>query len=111
MMAEEKADASPATLATMLGAGDYFTASNGKQYKIEPLTLKEVQEIANDGISLGTQLANILEPKLKKATDKWLKRKVRDENSDPVTIDGLIKDKWTVVDLRNAIRKIADLSG
>ncbi|MBA1335829.1 MAG: hypothetical protein HPY66_1647 [Firmicutes bacterium] len=98
-------------LGVMLGAPELFTASNGKVYEIAPLLLKEVPEFQNDRISIGAQIFNITDEEAKQSLEKWVARKFQTAKGQAVTVQDLMNDDWTVVDLKNAIRKLADISG
>jgi hypothetical protein len=105
----EKQKAVP--LGVMLGASEFFTASNEKKYKIAPLKLKEVQEFQDDRLSIGAQIFNLTDKKTREKLEKWIARNFQAENGQPVTLQELIDDDWTVVDLKRAVLKLADISG
>jgi len=108
---QQEGKQAPVSLATMLGTGEFFTPSNGKDYKIKPLKIKEVQEFSEDQLSLGPQFINIANPKLKPKLEKWVNRQISDRDGNPVTLKQLEEEEWDVRELRTALLKMADLSG
>jgi len=101
-----------ATLETMLGSGVSFFA--GKQeYIVKPLKLREVEEFINDNVNIGSQIITLVNEEEQKKIDKWLSRKVFDKNNKPMTIAKLQSEEhdWDLVDLRNCIKRIMDISG
>ena len=97
-------------LSTMLGSGDFIDIQ-GKQYKVKPIKLKDIDDFMGKNISLGSQLFNLVEPKSKKAIDSWLAKYCYDENSNPISLDIAIEQDWDVVDLKIFIKKLCDISG
>lgn len=102
---------SPTPLSTMLGDGDSFVTRNGKSYTVNPMTLADVNEFIKDNMSIGCQLWNIANEKEAKKIDRWLKGYCFDEEGNPVTLERAINDGWDLVDLKNFIRKLCDISG
>jgi hypothetical protein len=100
----------PVSLATMLGTGDTFEAKD-KTYKVKPIKLKDVEEFMADNLSIGSQLFNVSNKDSKTKIDKWLNGYAVDSKDEPMSLDKAMNDEWDIVDLKNFIKKLCDLSG
>jgi hypothetical protein len=103
---------SPVDLSTMLGTlgGDGFKAGE-KTYTVKPMALKHVDEFMKDNLSLGTQLFAITNKVSKEKIEKWLSRYCFDLKGEPMSVEKVMADDWDIVDLKNFIKKLCDLSG
>lgn len=108
-MSKTEANA-PTSLSTMLGTSEGFQV-NGKTYQIKPMSLKDVEQFMNDGMSLGPQLFSISNDSKKAITEKWLSKYCCEENGEAMTMQKAMEADWNVVDLKNFILKLCDLSG
>lgn len=106
-MSEEK---TPTPLSVMLQSGGDFEVK-GKIYKVRPLSLKDTEMFMKDNLSLGAQLFSVSEKKSRENINKWLSGYCFDDKDTPVTIEKAMEDNWDVVDLKEFIRKLCDLSG
>lgn len=102
----------PVDLSTMLGilGGNDFMVSD-KKYVVKPMSLVEVEEFMNDNLSLGTQLFAVANKEQRDKLDKWLIRHCFDKTGEPMTLEKATNDDWTIVDLKEFIKKLCDLSG
>jgi hypothetical protein len=102
----------PVDLSTMLGilGGNDFTA-NEKKYVVKPMSLKEVNEFMKDNLSLGTQLFDVANEEKRKKLDKWLTGHCIDKIGEPMSIEKAMNDDWSIVDLKEFIKKLCDISG
>jgi hypothetical protein len=114
---------SPVDLSTMLGTGDGFKAK-GKSYNVQPIMIAHIDMFMKDNLSLGVQLFNVTNKEASKKIDKWLSeveveiagKKIKgryclDENDEPMSLQKAMADGWDVVDLKNFMKKLCDLSG
>lgn len=97
-------------LSTMVGGEEEFRVGN-KVYYVKPLKLKDVDKFNKDGVNLGPQLFTMVDKKSREIADKWLNKQVLDDKGNPMSIQKAIDDDWTLVDLRNCMRKLVDISG
>jgi hypothetical protein len=103
---------SPVDLSVMLGilGGNDFMVGD-KKYVVKPMKLKEVNEFMKDNLGLSTQLFAISNEASKKKMDKWLSNHCFDKIGEPMTVEKAINDDWSIVDLREFIKRLCDLSG
>jgi hypothetical protein len=101
---------SPISLSTMLGDGDDFEAKD-KAYTVKPIALKHIDEFMKDNLSLGTQMFTISNPESKAKIEKWMNGYCFDEKGEPMSIEKAMADDWDIVDLKNFIKRLCDLSG
>lgn len=109
-MANDEKTTKKTPLSTMLGGGD-FIEIQGKQYKIKPLKLKDVDNFIEKNVSLGSQIFNLADEKSKKDMNEWLSKYCYDENDSPVNFETAIEQDWDIVDLKTFIKKLCDISG
>lgn len=90
-------------------------AATGKRFGdfwILPLTLKECAEIHPDiGHLLVDYVWSQEQPEVRAALEKWLPRKIRDLQGNPVTLETLIEKDFTAPWLRAMITSLLDSSG
>lgn len=98
------------SLSTMLGSGD-FIEIKGKQYKIKPIVLKDIEAFVSSNTGLGSQLFNLIDKKSKENVDKWLSKYCFDESDNPISLEIAMNDDWDVIDLKTFIKKLCDISG
>lgn len=103
-------DPSPASLGTMLGAGESFVAK-GKTYTIKPIALKHVKDFMDDNLSIGVQLFSVANKESSEKINKWLLGYAIDEKGESLSLEKAMADDWDVVDLKNFFTKMCDLSG
>lgn len=105
-------EAKPVDLSTMLGilGGNDFVVGS-KKYVIKPMSLREVNEFMEDNLSLGTQLFAVANEESRKKLDKWLSGHCFDKLGEPMTLEKATNDDWSIVDLKEFIKKLCDLSG
>lgn len=103
---------SPVDLSTMLGTigGDGFKVGD-KSYTVKPMALKHVDEFMKDNLSLGAQIFNLSNEDVKTKLEKWLSGYCFDRNNEAMSIQKAMDDNWSVVDLKNFLKKLCDLSG
>jgi len=103
---------SPVDLSTMLGilGGNDFIVGD-KKYVVKPMSIAEVDEFVKDNLSLGTQLFAIANKETRNKLEKWLSGHCFDKIGEPMTIEKAIKDDWNIVDLKEFVKKLCDLSG
>lgn len=100
----------PTPLSVMLQSGGDLEVK-GKMYTVRPLALKDTEKFMKDNLSLGPQLFSVQDAPSRKKIDKWLQGYCFDDKDAPVTLEKAMEDNWDVVDLKEFIRKLCDLSG
>ena len=64
-----------------------------------------------DNLSIGSQLFNVSNKDSKTKIDKWLNGYAVDSKDEPMSLDKAMNDEWDIVDLKNFIKKLCDISG
>lgn len=102
-------EASLSSLNMMLGRDDF--EAGGHRYTVLPLKLKEVRGFTEGGI-FGYNPAWLVTDEEKRAQlDSWLRRQVRTDKGEPVTLAMVEDGDWTTDDLRRFLDKLAGISG
>jgi len=99
-----------ASLSTMLGKGE-FAIIKDKKYKIKPIALKDVEEFMNDNLSLGSQLFSISDAEKRKQINRWLTGYCYDEENNAISLEIAMNNDWDIVDLKEFVKKLCDISG
>lgn len=104
----------PVDFLTMSGASHNFEAQ-GKNYTLLPTKVREILELKDDNLAIWPEQQgfNIASDKNVGILDKWLKRKVLDENGEPMSIEKITsKDHdWDTDDLSRCLVKLYKISG
>lgn len=100
----------PTPLSVMLGSGDFLIVKD-KKYKVKPIALKDIEEFMNDNLSIGSQLFNITNPERRKKVDRWLTGYCLDEKDNPINLETAMNEGWDIVDLKEFMKKLCDISG
>lgn len=100
----------PTPLSVMLGSGDFLIVKD-KKYKVKPIALKDIEEFMSDDLSISSQLFNITNPERRKKIGKWLTGYCLDEKDNPISLEFAMSNDWDVVDLREFMKKLCDISG
>jgi hypothetical protein len=102
----------PVDLSTMLGtlSGDSFKVGD-KTYTVKPMALKHVDEFMKDNLSLGAQIFNLSNKDVKSKIEKWLSGYCFGRNGEAMSLQKAMDDDWNIVDLKNFLKKLCDLSG
>ena len=101
---------SPTPLSVMLGSGDFLIVKD-KKYKVKPIALKDIEEFMSDELSIGSQLFNITNPERRKKVDRWLTGYCLDKKDNPINLETAMNEGWDIVDLKEFMKKLCDLSG
>lgn len=107
---KDKQENKKPSLAEMVGMNDTENIA-GKSYKIEPLKLKHIPEWEEDGINVGPQYFSMVDENQKKLLDKWIRRQVKTEEGEEMTIEKAVEEGWDVKDLREVLLTIISVSG
>jgi hypothetical protein len=103
---------SPVDLSTMLGIlGGNDLVVGDRKYVVKPMALKEVDEFMKDNLSLSAQIFSFANKVSKEKIEKWLSRHCFDKIGEPMTLEKATKDDWDIVNLKEFIKKLCDLSG
>lgn len=108
MAKKEAAKAAP--LSAMSGSGNFVEIA-GKQYQLTVLKVKESDEFTGDNINFGSQFLTLANPEEKAIFLKWLGRHLFTESGEPVTLEIIENDDWTIVDIKTFWRLLVDFSG
>ena len=100
----------PLSLSDMTGGGEIFIVGD-KKYVVKPLKISEVVEFNRDRVNVGPQLFSLSDERQTEVINKWLGKKVEDEKGKPMSISRAEEDDWSIVDLRQCLLKIIDVSG
>ena len=100
----------PVPFSVMSGEGDSFIVGE-KTYTVKPMLVGDALKFADDSLSVGSQIFNLADPKAKEKLDNYLQRYCTDETGEAMSIEKIINDGWSVVDLKLFIRKVVDISG
>jgi hypothetical protein len=101
----------PVPLSTMVKGGTSFEAQ-GKKYKVLPLKLKEVDDIAEDRIFLfDNHVFNILNKQNRKKLDAWISGKLLDSDGGATSLEKIMGDDWDVNDLKEFMKVLLGISG
>lgn len=104
----------PVALAVMTGTGEPFTSNEGKEYLVKAIKLNQIDEFKKDFnlLGVGPQLFNVLDTKRLDLLKKWIPVICFDaETKEAKTYDKLAEEGFDLADLRNLLRKAADISG
>lgn len=100
----------PVPFSVMSGEGDSFIVGE-KNYTVKPMLVGDALKFLNEGLSIGTQIFNLAEPKAKAKLNEYLSRYCTNEKDEPMSIDKVIEDNWDVIHLKNFMKKLCDISG
>lgn len=103
-------EAKPVPLSAMTGSGAMIEIA-GKQYQLTVLKVKESEEFTQDNVNFGSQYLTLMDPDAKATLVKWLGRHLFTETGEPVTLEIIENDDWTVADIKTFWRKLVDFSG
>jgi hypothetical protein len=95
-------------LETMLGEAADFPV-NGKNYKVMPLLVKDNNEF--NELYLGPQYFTINNPEDRKKLEKFMPRYLFNEADEPMTVDKIGEDGWSVADITRFLKKVIQVSG
>jgi hypothetical protein len=70
-----------------------------------------VLRLEKDNLSLGAQIFNLSNKDVKAKIEKWLTGYCFDKNGEAMSLQKAMDDDWNIVDLKNFLKKLCDLSG
>jgi hypothetical protein len=102
----------PVDLSTMLGtlSGEGFKVGD-RSYTVKPMALKHVDEFMKDNLSLSSQIFSLANKAAKEKLEKWLSGYCFDANGTAMSLQTAMDDNWSLVDLKEFMKKLCDLSG
>lgn len=106
----EKNTKTPVPFSVMNGDGESFVV-NEKEYTIKPMTIKDALKFADEGLSIGPQIFNLAKKEYRERIDSYLSKYCFDSNGQPVSLKQVTNDDWDLVQLKEFIKKLCDLSG
>lgn len=95
-------------LETMLGEAIDFPVK-GKNYKVMPLLVKDNNEF--NGLYLGPQYFTINNPEDREKLEKFMPRYLFDKAGEPMTVEKISEDGWSVADIAKFLKKVIQVSG
>jgi len=105
-MAKKEANITP--LSTMVGGGSIFTVQ-GKDYQVKPLKIKEKTEF--DALNFGSQYFTLSDAKELEKMNIFMDRYLFDSSGGAMTVEKCGIDDWDIVDLKNFLKKVIEISG
>lgn len=100
----------PVPFSVMAGEGESFVVGE-KTYTIKPMLVGDALKFIDDNLSVGTQIYNLALKKSRNLLDGYLKKYCIDEKGQPMTIERIIQDEWTLADLKRCVQQLTELSG
>jgi hypothetical protein len=107
---DNKEAKTPVPFGVMKGDSELFIA-NDKKYKVKPMKIGDALNFANDTIAINSQIFNLALDDRKKKIDEYLSKYCAKESGETMSLDSAIADDWDVVDLKNFVKKMCDISG
>lgn len=104
---DEKA---PVPFSVMSGDGESFVVGE-KTYTVKPMLVKHALEFASEGLSIGSQIFNLTDKKAMAKVSGYLAGYCANEAGESMDLNKIAEDNWTVVDLKQFMRKLVDISG
>ena len=114
----------PVSLSVMSGGRHEFVINDNKKYFIRPMSAAHVEEFFKDNPSVGSQFFNLGNEESRKILDKWLgevsveiddvmviTKYCLNEAGEVMSLKKAMKDGWDIIDFKNYIRKLCDISG
>lgn len=108
-MSNQEAKA-PVPFSVMSGDPELFIAQ-GKKYNVSPMKIGDALKFSENNLSIGSQIFNIAIKENREQMDYYLSKYCTNEKGEPMSIDSAIADDWDIVDLKNFVRKLCDISG
>jgi len=101
-----KKEATPLSVMTNGGGGFLI---QGKEYTVKTLKIKDYDEF--NKLNFGNQFVTLSDPAEMEKTNKFMARYLFDATGEPMTIEKTGADDWDIVDLKNFLRKVIEISG
>lgn len=103
-----KKEATVTGLPAMMGSPFDFVAQS-KTYGVKPLKVKDNDEF--NALNFGSQYFTLNDPAEIKKMDKFMERYLFDTEGEPMTVEKTGTDDWDILDLKNFLKKVIDISG
>jgi hypothetical protein len=100
----------PVPFSVMTGDSELFIA-NDKKYNVKPMLIGDALKFTEDNLSIGSQIFNIGIEANREKIESYLKKYCTNDKGDEMSVESVVADEWSVVDLKNFVRKLCDISG
>ncbi len=100
----------PVPFSVMSGDGEPLVVGE-KAYTVKPMLVKQALEFASEGLSIGSQIFNLTDKKATAKVSDYLAGYCTNESGESMDLNKIAEDNWTVVDLKQFMRKLVDISG
>lgn len=100
----------PVPFSIMNGEGDSFVVGE-KNYTVKPMLVGDALKFSDDNLSVGSQIFNIAIKEKREKINKYLSKYCTNDKGEPMSLESAIADDWDVVDLKEFIKKLVDISG
>ena len=109
-MSKEENNVIPTPFSVMIGEGETFKVGD-KSYTVKPMLVGDAIKFLGESLSIGTQIFNLANKKAKAKLDEYLTKYCTNEKNEPMNIDKIVEDEWNLVQLKEFMRKLCDISG
>lgn len=110
MSNKEATKRTPVPFSVMAGEPELFIAQN-KKYYVKPMKIGEALKFIEDNIHVETQIFNLAVKENREKVDYYLSKYCTNEKGESMSLEAIQNDDWDLVDLKNFIRKLCDISG
>lgn len=107
---DKKEAKAPVPFSVMNGDPELFIAQD-KKYNISPMKIADALKFTEKNLSIGTQIFNIAVKENREQLDIYMSKYCTNEKGEPMSVEAAISDDWDIVDLKNFVRKLCDISG
>ena len=105
-----KKEATVTPLPTMDGSGVLIVVQD-KEYRVRPLKIRDNTEFSEDKINFGSQFFTLNDPEKSAKLEKWMNKYLFDSKGEAMTLEKAGVDDWDIVDLKEFLRNLVDISG
>lgn len=109
-MSKEENNVIPTPFSVMIGEGETFKVGD-KSYTVKPMLVGDAIKFLGESFSIGTQIFNLANKKAKAKLDEYLTKYCTNEKNEPMSINKVVEDEWNLVQLKEFMRKLCDISG
>jgi hypothetical protein len=108
-MSNQEAKA-PVPFSVMNGDSELFIVKD-KKYHVEPMEIGDALKFSDEKLSVVSQIFNLAVEESRQKIDNYLKKYCTNDKGDAMSLEAVIAEKWNIVDLKNFVRKLCDISG
>lgn len=100
----------PVPFSVMSGEGDSLIVGE-KAYTVKPMLVGDALKFLEEGLSIGSQIFNLADPKAKAKLEGYISSYCTNEAGEAMDISKISEAGWSIVDLKNFMKKLCDISG